>query len=818
MSQQVDRLYLSLAGTGRVYDITSLTGTVNLPTPLASPIATTAANMSDLAVGYDSPGGNPNNLVFIHSNTLASSSLYKNGNIISPAATLPNVPIGGMGTNNVPGTYFGRVYGFQSNTKTLYPIYPSGSTVAIGPAPNDTDWASGTTFGTDTFFDYENNIYMFLNNSAGTARYLYKIAIATGLATKVVQLSGPASTVSGIQGMAYLKGNVYTATIFGSSGGSANSVQINRININTGASTTVATINIGSNEYGNLDLATVPYYIPFTFSCGSAAFQGNAAFSTGYASTKTLRIPITDIYTPGTYTLNVSGTDITTASHQVNVTSTSTYVEVPVTYNGTGVAGNRTVTVRLGNSSTVCQITAVVEPSFGCTSAMYISQSSTLYNINTTTNPFTFPSIGSYGSNFNSIGLNPLDGLIYGTLDGGRNIVRINAAGNYTFLGPVTGLNADGGYNAGDFDSLGNYYVKLGSNNNTIYRVNLATMTATTITLSQAVNIPDFAYRKADGKLYGVGSVTGRLVSIDLSTTPATVTLFQDSISSEPFGAMFASSTGEIFGSVNSGGFYQFNVTTGKRTLISSSPASDVNDGAHCTNATIVFTSDLYVTKTNGTTTYAPGTTTTYTVVVGNNGPFGVQDATFSDLVPSGIPAGNVSYTATAAGGATTSIMGVNTGSINDVISLPLTGTVTYTITVNIPVSFTGNLTNTARVTSPANSVDPDLSNNTATDTDTQSVCYNTVTNISTGIDSKHGITLQKRTGTANGNWPMMRKSAHTVLESNTQGLVITRVPTSGLAAITSPQEGMMVFDTTVKCLKIYSDFSWKCFSVPACP
>lgn len=658
---------------------------------------------------------------------------------------------------------------------------------------------------------------MFLNNSAGTARYLYKIAIATGLATKVVQLSGPASTVSGIQGMAYLKGNVYTATIFGSSGGSANSVQINRININTGASTTVATINIGSNEYGNLDLATVPYYIPFTFSCGSAAFQGNVAFSTGYASTKTLRIPITDIYTPGTYTLNVSGTDITTASHQVNVTSTSTYVEVPVTYNGTGVAGNRTVTVRLGNSSTVCQITAVVEPSFGCTSAMYISQSSTLYNINTTTNPFTFPPIGSHTNFINAIGVNPLDGLIYGIVDNTNQLVRINASGVFTVLGAVSGLPVGGGINTGDFDHLGNFFVKQSGVNNIIYRVNLTTMSATSLTISQSINISDFAYRKLDNKLYGVVNADGRLASIDVSTTPATVTILGGASSISPFGAMFASSTGEIFGSVNTGGFYQFNIINGQRTLISSSPASSANDGAHCTNAAIAFTSDLYVTKTNGTTTYAPGTTTTYTVVVGNNGPFGVQDATFSDLVPSGIPAGNVSYTATAAGGATTSITGVNTGSINDVISLPLTGTVAYTITVDIPVSFTGNLTNTARVTSPANSVDPDLSNNTATDTDTQSVCYNSVTNISTGIDSKHGITLQKRTGTANGNWPMMRKSAHTVLESNTQGLVITRVPTSGLAAITSPQEGMMVFDTTVKCLKIYSDSSWKCFSVPAC-
>ncbi len=36
--------------------------------------------------------------------------------------------------------------------------------------------------------------------------------------------------------------------------------------------------------------------------------------------------------------------------------------------------------------------------------------------------------------------------------------------------------------------------------------------------------------------------------------------------------------------------------------------------------------------------------------------------------------------------------------------------------------------------------------------------------------------------------------------------------------AITKPKEGMIVYDTTEKCLKIYSDGSWKCYNIPACP
>lgn len=97
-------------------------------------------------------------------------------------------------------------------------------------------------------------------------------------------------------------------------------------------------------------------------------------------------------------------------------------------------------------------------------------------------------------------------------------------------------------------------------------------------------------------------------------------------------------------------------------------------------------------------------------------------------------------------------------------------------------------------------------------------VCYNDAFTGTAGTDSKHGITLLKRAGTDNGNWPMNRKSAHTVLESNTKGFVITRVPTSGLSGITNPVEGMMVYDTTAKCLKLYADGVWSCFKTPACP
>ena len=104
-------------------------------------------------------------------------------------------------------------------------------------------------------------------------------------------------------------------------------------------------------------------------------------------------------------------------------------------------------------------------------------------------------------------------------------------------------------------------------------------------------------------------------------------------------------------------------------------------------------------------------------------------------------------------------------------------------------------------------------------------VCYEDPNTTTTGTPVNHGITLLKRAGTENGNWPMIRSSAHTALESNTKGFVITRMSTAQINNIAIPVEGMMVYDTDDKCLKIYvvdnttpANSGWKCFSTPACP
>ncbi|WP_162088693.1 beta strand repeat-containing protein [Chryseobacterium aquaeductus] len=106
-------------------------------------------------------------------------------------------------------------------------------------------------------------------------------------------------------------------------------------------------------------------------------------------------------------------------------------------------------------------------------------------------------------------------------------------------------------------------------------------------------------------------------------------------------------------------------------------------------------------------------------------------------------------------------------------------------------------------------------------------VCYKPAATIGTTLDSKYGITALGRAGSDHpDNWPMVRKGAWMVLEAKTKGLVINRLTTAQIAAIPAANlvEGMMIYDTTGNCLKVYtstdggSTFSWQCFSTQTCP
>ena len=131
---------------------------------------------------------------------------------------------------------------------------------------------------------------------------------------------------------------------------------------------------------------------------------------------------------------------------------------------------------------------------------------------------------------------------------------------------------------------------------------------------------------------------------------------------------------------------------------------------------TLTPQADLSVTKTDGVASVVPGGTTTYTIVVTNNGPSNVTAATIADIMPAAITSDT--YTAVATGGAT-GFTASGSGNINDTVTMPAGSTITYTVVANISASASGTLVNTATVTPPGGVTDPTPGNNSATDTDT---------------------------------------------------------------------------------------------------
>jgi len=122
---------------------------------------------------------------------------------------------------------------------------------------------------------------------------------------------------------------------------------------------------------------------------------------------------------------------------------------------------------------------------------------------------------------------------------------------------------------------------------------------------------------------------------------------------------------------------------------------------------------DINVTCTDNTTTYTPGTTNTYVITVTNYGPNTVTGETVATTLPAGS-----TWTAAFTGGATGTASG--NGSINELVTIPFNGVVTYTAVVPIPSNQTGPFTNITTVTAPAGVNDVNPANDQANDVDTQ--------------------------------------------------------------------------------------------------
>src|SRR5205085_2115815 len=131
---------------------------------------------------------------------------------------------------------------------------------------------------------------------------------------------------------------------------------------------------------------------------------------------------------------------------------------------------------------------------------------------------------------------------------------------------------------------------------------------------------------------------------------------------------------------------------------------------------TLTLQADLKITVTDGIKRVTRGQSDIYTIVVTNNGPGSVTGARVSDLFPAVFT--GMSFTATQTGGAS-GFTASGSGNINDTVTMPSGSVIVYTATGTIdPSAPSGTLSDTATVSVPSGVTDPDLTNNSATDSD----------------------------------------------------------------------------------------------------
>ena len=350
---------------------------------------------------------------------------------------------------------------------------------------------------------------------------------------------------------------------------------------------------------------------------------------------------------------------------------------------------------------------------FGCNQQFYISHSSSSagYSNNTLLDSLTysagvftpgqFSNSGTMG--YNGIGINPIDGFIYGVRyqsgapSSQSHLVKIGRSGTSTVetdLGAIhvgTGYITGGDGLAGCFDFDGTFYF---SANSKLYKIPNAKLSVDSATLvGSTSSFADIAINPVTGQMYG--SNGGSLYSVNKSTGSATsIHSFSPSVSL--MAGLFFNSVGSLYG-YSSGNLWLINLTNGALTSAGSGPSYSNADGASCSFGQVFHTlampasshnqvcpnrgtpnptDSLTVAVTNQTSVQQTGLT--YTLEIpGNRFSFVQSAATIaSNLYAAGvIPANNpalVSISSTTGTNNKIVVTSFQTGAINTTLSFKM--------------------------------------------------------------------------------------------------------------------------------------------------
>ena len=202
----------------------------------------------------------------------------------------------------------------------------------------------------------------------------------------------------------------------------------------------------------------------------------------------------------------------------------------------------------------------------------------------------------------------------------------------------------------------------------------------------------------------------------DLYLTPGTQTPTETPINVTPTGVRTTVPTSTAVGTATS-------ILTPSPTATTLQTPSATFPPPPAPSATSVPSANLGITKSDSSSTYTPGNSISYQVVVTNAGPDDASGFSIVDNVPAAIS--GLTVTCTASGSANCGNNNTSGNSVrydNAAVSAGAGNKLTITISGTVGSGTTGNLVNTADIVIPpsAGFSDPDSNNNSSTDTDTR--------------------------------------------------------------------------------------------------
>ncbi len=227
-----------------------------------------------------------------------------------------------------------------------------------------------------------------------------------------------------------------------------------------------------------------------------------------------------------------------------------------------------------------------------------------------------------------------------------------------------------------------------------------------------------------------IDAVNDLAVTFSSGGGPVPVTV----LGNDTIGGAAATTSNSVVAIANNGGIIGLSVNGGQLIVpVNTAPGTytvtynlcDATVTTACDAATVQVTisapaADLNIIKTNGVGSVVSGATTTYTIRVTNGGPNSVTGAFLKDPAVTGLTQTAAACTATGGNVCTAAPTPTALQSAGG-ISLPaLANGAFYELTVTATVTAAnGSVTNTANVAPPGGTTDPNMANNSASDTDT---------------------------------------------------------------------------------------------------